>query len=287
MNRYILPFVMALTLAMIGGAASAAPSGPTVESKVPHYFGPYPNWANSPLTLPAATVTITGTGTGATAEATVGAGGSITAINVTDGGKGYSTAKVVVTGPGTGATADATIIKKGAVVDISVTAHGSGYTKPVVAITTTGAGSGATATAYGGVDAVTVTNGGSGYTAPTVNFDLPDAPDGLQARGHVASTALGDPFDGMVNGTILPNGVIVDEPGSGYTAAPGVAILNGTQFDPIALDPNGVFATATSSLSIDRVLVDTPGSGTRRCRTWRSPIRRARAQRRRHRSTTG
>ena len=262
MNRnWTKAFVMALTLAMIGGAASAAPTSPTDESKVPHYFGPYPNWANSPLTLPAATITITGTGTGAKAEATVGAGGSITAINLIDGGKGYSTAKVTVTGPGSGATADATIVKKGAVVDIAVTAPGSGYTKPVVAITTTGAGSGATATAYGSVDAVTVTNGGSGYTAPTVNFDLPDGPNGVQARGHVASTALGDPFDGMVNGTIRPDGVIVDEPGSGYTAAPGVAVLNGTQFDPIPLSDPGAYATARSSMSIDRVLVDTPGSG--------------------------
>ena len=39
--------------------ADAAPASPVDESKVPHYFGPYPNWANSPLTLPDATVTIT------------------------------------------------------------------------------------------------------------------------------------------------------------------------------------------------------------------------------------
>ena len=38
--------------------ASAAPAGPVDESKVPHYFGPYPNWANSPLTVPDATVSI-------------------------------------------------------------------------------------------------------------------------------------------------------------------------------------------------------------------------------------
>ena len=34
---------------------AAAPASPVDESKVPHYFGPYPNWANSPLTLPDAT----------------------------------------------------------------------------------------------------------------------------------------------------------------------------------------------------------------------------------------
>ena len=26
---------------------NALPAGPTDETKVPHYFGPYPNWANS------------------------------------------------------------------------------------------------------------------------------------------------------------------------------------------------------------------------------------------------
>ena len=38
--------------------AVSAPASPVDQSKVPHYFGPYPNWANSPLTLPDATVTI-------------------------------------------------------------------------------------------------------------------------------------------------------------------------------------------------------------------------------------
>jgi hypothetical protein len=60
----------------------AMPSSPTDESKVPHYFGPYPNWANSPLTVADAQVVITGNGTGATAEATVGPIGAITGITV-------------------------------------------------------------------------------------------------------------------------------------------------------------------------------------------------------------
>ncbi len=37
---------------------AAAPTSATDESKVPHYFGPYPNWANSPQTLSDAIVTI-------------------------------------------------------------------------------------------------------------------------------------------------------------------------------------------------------------------------------------
>jgi len=41
-------------------AAAPGPASAVDETRVPHYFGPYPNWANSPLTLPDATVTITG-----------------------------------------------------------------------------------------------------------------------------------------------------------------------------------------------------------------------------------
>ena len=68
---------LATSAARQAGAISimAAPTGPTDEKAVPHYFGPFPNWALSPLTLPDATVTIsvppTG-GTQATATATVG-----------------------------------------------------------------------------------------------------------------------------------------------------------------------------------------------------------------------
>ncbi len=38
--------------------AAAAAISPTDETKVPHYFGPYPNWANSPQVLADAIVTI-------------------------------------------------------------------------------------------------------------------------------------------------------------------------------------------------------------------------------------
>ena len=174
-----------LGLALFAGstAGGAGPSSSTDESKVPHYFGPYPNWANSPLTLPDATVTITGSGSGATATASVGANGAITAITVTNGGSNYSNAKVDIAGPGSGAAASATIVKKGAIVGITLTANGAGYTAPTVTISGGGAGSGGTASAYGGVDAVTLTDGGAGYTAPTVDFDLPDLPGGTQARG--------------------------------------------------------------------------------------------------------
>ena len=49
-------------VSVASAAMPAAPLSPTDESKVPHYFGPYPNWANSPQVLADAIVTITGGG---------------------------------------------------------------------------------------------------------------------------------------------------------------------------------------------------------------------------------
>lgn len=258
-SRSLVPTVVLALVAV--GLLVVGPSSAQDPTKHPHYFGPYPNWANSPLTLPDATVVITGNGTGATAVATVGANGSVTGITVTDGGRNYSNAKVEIQGPGTGATADATIVRKGAVVEITVDSPGSGYTAPVVTISGGGAGGGATATAFGRVDAVALTDPGSGYTFPTVSFDQPDGPNGVQAKGHVTCVEANcaPAADGQA---VTITGVVVDEPGSGYSTAPGVAILNGTQFDPIALvGADAREAVAKATLAIDSIVVDTPGSG--------------------------
>ena len=58
----VLSMIM-LTSLLFGGTSqtqivAAAPISPTDESLVPHYFGPYPNWANSPQVLADAIVTI-------------------------------------------------------------------------------------------------------------------------------------------------------------------------------------------------------------------------------------
>jgi hypothetical protein len=240
----VLVSLMVLTTLLFGGSikATAMPMSPTDETKVPHYFGPYPNWANSPFTLPDVQVVITGDGTGAEAVATVGANGIITDLAVTNPGHNYSNAKVDILGTGSGATADVTIVKKGAVVAVTVDQPGSGYTAPVV----TFSDGAAAATAYGGVDQVMVTNGGASYAFPTVEFDLPDGPDGVQATGHAEMDA---------NGTITA--VIVDSPGSGYSFAPGVAIHNGTLYDPIA---GATLATATTSVSISEIVLDAFGA---------------------------
>jgi FtsP/CotA-like multicopper oxidase with cupredoxin domain len=241
-----------------GGPAAAAPASATDATQVPHYFGPWPNWANSPFTLPNATVKITGSGTGATATAQVDpTTGGIASIDVTSPGKGYTTLPTVTIEGGDGtATATAMIATSGALTGLTVTAGGGGYGGFGVTLSG-GGGVGAAATASGAVDTVTISDGGSGYTMPTVEFDLPSDPNGTQAKGHVPMKANGDTVDGMdANGKITS--VVVDEPGSGYTTAPGVAVHNGTIFDPIA---GATEATVTSTLKLTAITADAFGTG--------------------------
>ena len=95
--------VVQSTGSAVAAQASAAPISAVDESKVPHYFGPFPNWANSPQVLADAIVTISdGGGPGAEATATVDPKtGGINAITVTSPGSGYTTAPdVAITAAG-------------------------------------------------------------------------------------------------------------------------------------------------------------------------------------------
>ncbi len=227
----------------------ALPTGPTDSSAVPHYFGPWPNWALSPLTLPDATVEIVGDGAGAAATAVVGGNGAVTGVTITNPGSGYTTATVTITGAGTGATAEAVITNTGAVMAVTVDAGGSGYKEPTVSFSGGGATTQATGTAFGGVDAINLGNAGSGYTLPTVEFDMPDDPNGTQAKAHAE-------FD-VNTGAITA--VILDNPGSGYSTAPGMVIRDGTLMDPI--NNGGAGASATATLMVSSVTLDTFGAG--------------------------
>lgn len=87
--------------------AAADPGG------VPHYYGPYPNYANSPLPK-----------------------GGITSVTVTSGGSGYTSPTVTIEdlyGTGAGATVSVSIAA-GAITHINVTAPGSGYSAPIVTL---------------------------------------------------------------------------------------------------------------------------------------------------------
>ena len=126
----IIVLSMILTGFVILGGQETVQAAP-LTAPVPHYFGPWPNYANSPL--PTGTITnvtvdsggafytapsvvindLYGLGSGATASATV-VGGVITSILVTNGGSGYSAPKVVIT-DATGSGAAATAIISGQV----------------------------------------------------------------------------------------------------------------------------------------------------------------------------
>ena len=129
LDRYRPLQIMILVLAIaalpwgIGQArAQLDPGG------IPHYFGPYGNWAYSPLPT-----------------------GAVTSVTVDVGGAGYTAPVVAITDLyGTAATqavATATVDPgTGAITAITITDGGSGYTRPVVTITDP-AGAGALATA--------------------------------------------------------------------------------------------------------------------------------------------
>lgn len=246
--------------------ASAMPSSPTDATKVPHYFGPWPNWALSPLAKNRAVVTFTGGGgTGAEATATLDpVTGGIESIEVTARGRGYTSAPTVaITGGTTDATAEATVDTTGrGVTKVTVAAAGAGYKAFDVAVgppNGTGTLRTATVTADGGVDAVTITDGGSGYTMPNVEFGMPDDPNGTVATGHVATLAA-DGVDGMdANGTITQ--IVVDTPGSGYATPPQVAVHNGTLMDPIRFPAGGGPASATTTLKLAGFTVTDAGDG--------------------------
>jgi hypothetical protein len=120
---------------------------------------------------------------------------------------------------------------------------------------------GATATAYGGVDLITLVDAGLGYSFPTVDFDMPNDPNGTQAAGHVVCVEV-DCIPVAPATTVTINGVVVDNPGSGYSAAPHIVIRDGTIFDPINHDLGTFFeANATATLTVQYVTVDTFGSG--------------------------
>ncbi|NLV31241.1 MAG: multicopper oxidase domain-containing protein [Acidobacteria bacterium] len=118
----------AAEIGLLPGAAAlesaAAPEGIEGPGGVPHYFGPYGNWAFSPLPK-----------------------GSIGSIAVDNGGSGYTGPTVEILDvykTGTGASATA-VLNGGVIESITVDAAGTGYTAPMVVITDpTGTGAEAT-----------------------------------------------------------------------------------------------------------------------------------------------
>ena len=249
--------VAAIPVAVDKPAAVEAAFSPTDETRVPHYFGPYANWAYTPQVLPDAIVRITpvagGPGSGAEATATVDPKtGGISAITVTSPGSGYTAMPTVsitaaTVTPTTRAMAVA-MISAGVISSITVDEPGFGFTAPTVFLTggTPMPGFEATALASGGVDDVVLTGGGAGYQSqPFVEFTLPDLPGGTQATGSAT----------MVNGVVT--GISVVNPGAGYASAPMVTIHDG----PYPYGPGEGTATAEATIGIGKIDVTSGGRG--------------------------
>jgi len=198
---------------------------------------------------------------GQAASATVSVKGSVIAINVTNGGSGYTTEPIIsITGGGASNDNQATAtaqITSGIVTGITVTNGGSGYTSvPSVSISG-GNGTGATATSIcrGPINTINITNPGTQYTyEPTIKL--------ISGSGAVA-------YPSILNGKI--ESVIVTFGGSGYYGAPDVVItgdgVGATAFAQVDLATNivtGIIVTnkgAGYSAGNTSISIVYPGTG--------------------------
>ncbi|KNG92099.1 hypothetical protein [Pseudaestuariivita atlantica] len=137
----------------------------------------------------------------------------VTAVRVTAGGSGYTSATVAFSGGdgGVGATATADIAD-GVVTAIAVDAGGSGYTSaPIVSIAGGGAGFAATAVVTdGAVTAIRIASGGTGYPQ--------GAAISMKGGGGTGARASATVTDGMIAG------ITVTAPGELYKSDPEVTI---------------------------------------------------------------
>jgi hypothetical protein len=174
-------------------------------------------------------VQFTGGGSDSSAILTaITANGTVTAVNITSNGIGYTTATASFAGGG-GTGAAGTPVIGSAVTTLTLTNQGTGYTGANVSFTGGGGtGASADATVNGGqVVSLTLTSGGTGYTsAPTVNI----------SGNGTGATATSTINAGVITGITMTNF------GSGYTSAPSVSIAgDGTGATAVALlAPNGL-----------------------------------------------
>src|SRR5690625_1585189 len=123
--------------------------------------------------------------------------GSISNIDITNPGSGYTTATVAITGGGgAGATATATV-EAGEITAITITNAGSGYTSAPT-VTITGDGDDATATAT--------------VTSDEMDWDLPDTRTWFTFRGYVSDF----PFDFAANTVVTTDATIQRSGGSAW-----------------------------------------------------------------------
>ena len=219
--------------AIVGGAVMD-PGG------IPHYFGPYPNYANSPMPKgPIGTITVDAGGSGYSANTTalvmdvyeVGTGadvtpvvsaGVITGFLINNPGIDYYAPRIIITDPdgtGTGAAASAIIAPDGV----------SGIRKFVDTVPLLDPNTPNSLGQFIPVaipDQTTFPAGGIGYTSAPIVVISDSTGTGALATASVAG------------GTVT--GIGVDTGGSGYSEAPIVTLIGGGA-------TTNAFATATVS----------------------------------------
>ena len=149
----------------------------------------------------------------------------VVSVIINSGGAGYSTApSVSIEGPTAGATATATIGAGGTITALTITNPGIEYIGvPLVSVSSPGIGTTAIVTAtisgVGTVSSLTITNPGSGYTvAPTITISNIDAIKNPSFERAVGVTGI------STNNAV--NIIRIRNPGIGYTVAPSITIAN-------------------------------------------------------------
>ncbi|MFI5405213.1 MAG: hypothetical protein ACHQ1D_01735, partial [Nitrososphaerales archaeon] len=162
----------------------------------------------------------------ATATATLGAGGSIASLALTNGGRIYTTPPTVTItgGAGTGATAIA-IVAGGTITGFTITNAGTGYTTPIVTI--------APPTGSGIITGIQITKTGANYTSPPF-VRISESPAGIGA----GATAIAEIAGGVISNIVVTAG------GGGYgkntkvTIDPPRSVNPATNFAlPFVFDP--------------------------------------------------
>ncbi len=187
---------------------------------------------------------------------------TVTAVNVTNGGSGFTGTGVTFNNSGTGFTATATASDTLAVTALTITAAGSGYTSmPTVQfdLANVSGGSGAVATVTGGVNTVTLTSAGTYATLPSVSFS---GGGGTLA----AATAVGNFNTVTFSGGIGAGVSTTNFMGTGTTVLTNVNAMAGTvNINGGILDLNSAGTLAATAYTVDNggtLLLDNTATAT-------------------------
>ena len=235
------------------GSAGALVSGPLVQTVALSAVGAG-GWLFDPMFGPRIVNVMTGEERRVVANVPPGmiGGGVVTAVALSDGGSGYTTAPTVTIsgGGGSGAVGEA-VLAAGGIATIDVTSGGTGY-RTVPGITIRGGGSNPRGTRFtvlltpSSVTRIDITAGGSGYTQASTTATL------TGGGGSGARIRRVEVTSGRVTHIVL------DAVGSGYTSPPSVTITDSATSGP------GTGATAVALLratSVASVTVTAAGTG--------------------------